>query len=255
MVLSGNRYDGTCVPKKFTRPAGVAWAPVGRVVAAPALVMGTTCEVVKPCVETWTRMWKSRGSGSPSVPPPAPVPLVHCWWVPALGMPQPSSEWTPGRSPKASWWPASGPGSTTPAPNCTDLRTVQAFGSPGAASVPLGYRHPGLIALGMGSGSLYGWTMKGLVAIGSPSTPQPVNERSLIGIGCWSTQACAHACFVTMPAAPDNAPALSTSRLVKFVRAICLLPRGGVKARPHSFGRGHVQWSCHAEVRGFPRMR
>ena len=71
---------------------------------------------------------------------------------------------------------------TTPGPNC-DLRTVQALGSPGAASVPFGYLQPGLMAMGIGSASVNGLTMKGLVAKGSSLTPHPVNPISPMGMG------------------------------------------------------------------------
>src|SRR4051812_46961411 len=61
--------------------------------------------------------------------------------------------------------------------------------------------------------------MNGLVAIGSPPTPQPVNAISSIGMGVWSMQAavCARAFFPSRVAAPPTAPALMRSRLVKRV--------------------------------------
>src|SRR3954465_12582528 len=108
------------------------------------------------------------------------------------------------RSPSASCWPAAGPGATTVlSPNCTDLRTNQALESPGAASVPSGYRHPGLNACGMGSGSVYGWVMNGLAGNGSPPTPQPLKEMLPMSMGALSAHTVwPNAFFVTRPAAP-----------------------------------------------------
>src|SRR3954462_4347839 len=226
MVLCGRKYAGTCQPLKVAVPAETAVAPAGSVVAEPSAAMGTTGELVNACEFTCTRMWNRIGSGMFSVTPPTPVPRTHCWCVPALGMPQPSSACPPGRSPSASWCPASGLGRSLHAPYC-DLRTAQARGGLGLVmGPPWPSFQPGRRACGITRSWVNGWVMKGLVANGSTPTPQPVKAISPIGIGVLSMQAaaCARAPLPITVAAPPIAPTLIRSRRVNLFFDMCTAP-------------------------------
>src|SRR5215467_6712564 len=85
--------------------------------------------------------------------------------------------------------------------------------------------------------------MNGLVAIGSPPTPQPVNATSLMGTGVVSTQACPQARLpTTMVPAPATPPAFRSSRLLIRLDDIAVSFRRARSARP---GEGAVHLQCH----------
>ena len=152
----------------------------------------------------------------PLLVPETPLPSVQSWCVPASGTAGPGTPAVRGRAPKASCRPASGLGGrTTLLPNA-EVRTLHASGAFGV-SVPSGCRYPGTIDVGIGSGSVNGLRIKGLVGKTSIGV-RPVTRS--ISCGVWSTkpaQLCAQAPPGTANAAPHIRLSLMSSRRLSLV--------------------------------------
>src|SRR6476469_5406186 len=186
--------------------------------------MGCTCELVKGCVPTCTLMWYCFGFGRgrpgtliPLLVPDTPLPSVQSWCVPASGTAGPGTPAVRGRAPMASCRPGSGLGGrTTLLPNA-DVLTLHASGAFGV-NVPSGCRYPGSIEVGIGSGSVNGLRINGLVGKTSMAV-RPVSMSMSCGV--WSTkpeQLCAQARLPgTAIAAPHIMLSLISSRRLILV--------------------------------------
>src|SRR5436309_2050428 len=118
----------------------------------------------------------------PLVVPDTPLPSVQSWCVPASGTAGPGTPAVRGRAPIASCLPESGLGGRTRLLPKADVRTVHASGAFGV-SVPSGCRYPGSIAVGIGSGSVNGLRINGLVGKTSIGV-RPVTMSMSLGV--WS---------------------------------------------------------------------
>src|ERR1041385_1737928 len=161
------------------------------------------------------------GSGKPGtliplVVPDTPLPSVHSWCVPASGTAGPGTPAVRGRAPNASCRPASGLGGRTRLFPKAEVRTIHACGALGV-SVPSGCRYPGSIDVGIGSGSVNGLRINGLVGKTSIGV-RPVTISMSCGV--WSRkpeQLWPHANLGTETAAPHIRLSLMSSRRLNLV--------------------------------------